>query len=145
MDIFFLKKAREANKLCYGVEKYSTQMGAIDAIKLKDQVSMLLQAINDTTTTESGESMTDGLLDAYLSFNLDTMLVMSNDPSMPKKFNKIFLVDRNVGMANNFEKIALEHTLFCVVGAAHLGGDKGVIALLRKKGYIVEPVKFEWK
>lgn len=145
LDIFFLKKAREANKFCYGVEKYSTQMGAIDAIKLKDQVAMLLQAINDTTTTESGESMTDGLLDAYLSFNLDTMLVMSNDPSMPKKFNKIFLVDRNVGMANNFEKIALEHTLFCVVGAAHLGGDKGVIALLRKKGYTVEPVKFEWK
>ena len=145
LDVFFLKKAREANKLCYGVETYSTQMGAIDAIKLKEQVAMLLQAINDTTTTDSGESMTDGLLDAYLSFNLDTMLVMSNDPSMPKKFNKIFLVDRNVGMANNFEKIALEHNLFCVVGAAHLGGDKGVIALLRKKGYTVEPVKFEWK
>ena len=145
LDVFFLKKAREANKLCYGVETYSTQMGAIDAIKLKEQVAMLVAAINDTTTTDSGESMTDGLLEAYLSFNLDTMLVMSNDPSMPKKFNKIFLVDRNVGMAKNFEKIALEHSLFCVVGAAHLGGDKGVIALLRKKGYTVEPVKFEWK
>ena len=145
LDVFFLKKAREANKLCYGVETYSTQMGAIDAIKLKEQVTMLVAAINDTTYTDSGESMTDGLLEAYLSFNLDTMLVMSNDPSMPKKFNKIFLVDRNVGMAKNFEKIALEHNLFCVVGAAHLGGDKGVIALLRKKGYTVEPVKFKWK
>lgn len=144
LDVFFLKKAREANKLCYGVEKYQTQIDAIDAISLKEQVDMLVAALNDTTT-QSGEDESAAMLDAYLSFNLDTMIVMSNDPSMPKKFNKVFLIDRNVGMAKNFEKIALEHSLFCVVGAAHLGGDKGVIALLRKKGYTVEPVMFQWK
>jgi len=30
---------------------------------------------------------------------------------------------------------------FFAVGAAHLGGDIGVIALLRKQGYSVKPVK----
>ena len=34
--------------------------------------------------------------------------------------------------------------VFCAVGCAHLPGDKGLIGLLRKKGYTVEPVKFEW-
>ncbi|MBO4645232.1 MAG: TraB/GumN family protein [Bacteroidales bacterium] len=130
LDIFLLKKAREAGKLCYGVEKYETQIAAIDAISLKEQLKMLSSSLNGT---EEETEQFDDLLNAYLSFNLDTMLILSNDPSMPKKFNKVFLIDRNVGMADNFEKIAREHTLFCVVGAAHLGGTKGVIALLRKK------------
>jgi uncharacterized protein YbaP (TraB family) len=30
---------------------------------------------------------------------------------------------------------------FFAVGAAHLGGDIGVITLLRKQGYTVKPVK----
>ena len=144
LDVFFLKKAREANMLCYGVEEFKTQTDAIDAISLKEQVAMLVAAINNTDTAAVGDESA-AMLNAYLSFNLDTMVAMSNDPSMPKKFNKIFLIDRNVGMAKNFEKIALEYSLFCVVGAAHLGGSKGVIALLRKKGYTVEPVMFEWK
>lgn len=145
LDLFFLKKAREAGKLCYGVEKYQTQIDAIDAISLKEQIKMLSMAINDTSSQVDGESSSMELLNVYLAFDLDSMLVLSNDESMPKKFNQIFLIDRNVGMAKNFEKIAKEHTLFCAVGAAHLGGVKGVIALLRKKGYTVEPVPFQWK
>ena len=138
LDLYFLKKAREAGKLCYGVEKFQVQVDAIDAIKLKDQIKMLSQSLHDTTTADTSESQK--LLEVYLAADLDKMLEMSNDASMPAKFNKIFLIDRNVGMAKNFEKIAKEHSLFCAVGAAHLGGEKGVIALLRKKGYTVEPV-----
>jgi hypothetical protein len=47
-------------------------------------------------------------------------------------------------MAKRFVEIAKKQTLFCAVGCAHLAGDKGVIALLRKKGYTVEPVAFSW-
>ena len=144
LDLFFLKKAREAGKLCYGVEKYQTQVDAIDAIKLKEQVKMLTESINDTSA-DTGDDQMLGLLNAYLGFELDSLLALSDDASMPKKFNKVFLIDRNVGMANNFEKIAREHSLFCAVGAAHLGGPKGVISLLRRKGYTVEPVPFQWK
>lgn len=147
LDMFLLSTAREHQMLCYGVEEYQTQINAIDAISLKQQVKMLKAAINDigTADTVSGSNSADDLLNTYLSFDLEKMLDLSNDESMPKKFNRIFLIDRNVGMADNFEKIAKGHTLFCAVGAAHLGGPKGVISLLRKKGYTVEPVVFKWK
>jgi len=85
------------------------------------------------------------MLEAYLSFNLDKMTEMMQDPSLPRKFDKVLINKRNVTMAKQFEKIAKEHTLFCAVGTGHLGGEKGVIALLRKKGYAVEPVVFRWQ
>lgn len=147
LDLFFLKRSRANGKSCYGVEEYSTQIDAIDAIKLKEQVKMLVESLHankaDDTTSTSTEF--DELLQAYLSFNFEKMLELSNDPSMPKKFNKVFLIDRNVGMADNFVKIARGQSLFCAVGAAHLAGEKGVLSLLRKKGYTVEPVLFEWR
>ena len=33
-------------------------------------------------------------------------------------------------------------TAFIAVGAGHLGGQEGVIELLKKEGYTVTPVKF---
>jgi uncharacterized protein YbaP (TraB family) len=72
------------------------------------------------------------------------MTKMMQDTTLPKKFEKVLINNRNVTMAKHFEIIANEHTLFCAVGAGHLGGKKGVIALLRKKGYTVEPVVFGW-
>lgn len=149
LDLFFLRKAREANKFCYGLETFKIQMSAIDAISLKDQMKMLVNALENQGDTTSIEATaldpSAEMLTTYLAFDLDKMIVMCEDPSMPKKFNKIFLIDRNAGMAKEFVRIAKSHSLFCGVGAAHLGGEKGLINLLRKKGYTVEPVIFNWK
>ena len=143
LDVYFLKKARAAGKNCYGVEQYQDQIAAIDAISLKDQVKMLVESL-DENTEDTAQSQFDELLEAYLTYDFDKMLKLSSDPSLPKKFNKVFLIDRNVGMADHFAEIARSQSLFCVVGAAHLAGEKGVPALLRKKGYTVEPVLFQF-
>ena len=143
LDVYFLKKARAAEKKCYGVEQYQDQIAAIDAISLKDQVKMLVESL-DENTEDTAQSQFDELLEAYLTYDFDKMLKLSSDPSLPKKFNKVFLIDRNVGMADHFAEIARSQSLFCVVGAAHLAGEKGVPALLRKKGYTVEPVLFQF-
>jgi len=37
------------------------------------------------------------------------------------------------------------NSVFVAVGAGHLGGESGVISLLRKAGYSVDPVKQEDK
>lgn len=141
LDLFLLKKARANGMVCYGVEEYMDQIRAIDAFSLKEQVEMLKYVLYDTTSVDGGF---EELLDAYLRFDLDKLTEMMQDKSLPKKFEKVLINKRNVTMAKQFDKIAGEHTLFCAVGAGHLGGKKGVIELLRKQGYTVEPVVFGW-
>jgi len=142
LDLYLLKRAREEGKTCYGVEQYMDQIKALDAIGMKDQLAMLTEIIRDSTNQSAKEM--EEILNAYLNFDLDRMWEMSLDTSLPKKFSKVLIYDRNVTMAKRFVEIAKKQTLFCAVGCAHLAGDKGVIALLRKKGYTVEPVVFRW-
>ncbi|MFH2095122.1 MAG: TraB/GumN family protein [Bacteroidota bacterium] len=142
LDMYFLNKARAAGKPVFGIEKFSDQMGAIDQISLEEQCEMLMESVRDTSKEEM---QFDDLLHAYLTANLDTMIVLSNDTALPEQFNKAFLVDRNVGMAKNIIKICKKQSTFNAIGAAHLGGDKGVIALLRKKGLVLKPVPFSFR
>ncbi len=142
LDLFLLKKARENGKVCYGLEEYMDQIRAIDAISLKEQADILRQFLHDTAqVSQDFETMTE----AYLRFELDSLAKMTQDTSLPKKFEKVLVSDRNVSMVKRFLSISGEHTVFCAVGAAHLAGKKGIIAMLRKKGYTVEPVPFTWK
>lgn len=143
LDLYFLKIARENNKSCFGVEKFSHQVAAIDAIPLKDQVDMLYQGLTDTVRNNDSIKLNE-MLNAYLNFDLQAVFEMTQDTSLPENFNKAFLIDRNKVMVKNFINIAKKHSLFCAVGAAHLPGEKGILELLREKGYVVEPVVFKW-
>ncbi|MDD2634824.1 MAG: TraB/GumN family protein [Bacteroidales bacterium] len=144
LDLYFLDKARKSDKSCYGVEKFMDQINAIDAISIQEQVDMLYEGLTDTSSINSDVQFEE-LLQAYLSFDMIKIFDVSNDTALPKEFNKAFLIDRNKKMAKNFVKIAKKESLFCAVGAAHLPGEKGVIELLRKKGYTVEPIPFNWE
>src|SRR5262249_22980237 len=62
--------------------------------------------------------------------------------SFSDAFDEKFLYRRNEIQANSIDSILRSGSaLFVGVGAAHLPGDRGVIELLRKKGYILRPVK----
>jgi len=50
------------------------------------------------------------------------------------------IVTRNGIMAEGLDSIVKKTSVFCAIGAAHLGGNKGVINLLRQKGYTVRKV-----
>ena len=145
LDMFLLDTARKVGKKCYGVEKLQTQIDAIDAISLKEQIRILSEALHkDYTDTNQTNIEFDNLLNAYLEADFDKIFDLTKDESLPKKFNQVFLVDRNIGMAKSLIHLMSTQSVFCTVGAAHLAGKKGVINILRKKGYIVEPIPFKW-
>ena len=50
------------------------------------------------------------------------------------------LVNRNKNWIPKLENWMKTKSLFIAVCAGHLAGDEGIINLLRKQGYTVEPV-----
>jgi uncharacterized protein YbaP (TraB family) len=55
-------------------------------------------------------------------------------------FQKKLLEDRNKAWIPRIDILCREKSSFIAVGAGHLGGPEGLIALLKKQGYQVTPV-----
>ena len=139
LDMHLDAMAKEQEKRRLGIEKFEHQAAAVKAIPLSKQAELLITSIEDTS---SGYSQFEEIITLYLSGDVEEMVEMSSDDElMPDNFAEEFLVKRNKVMAENIAKFSGEQTTFSAVGAAHLGGPDGVIALLRKAGYEVRPVK----
>ncbi|MDA3911511.1 MAG: TraB/GumN family protein [Bacteroidales bacterium] len=142
LDMHFIDTARKMELNVIALEEISDQIGAIDKMSVEDQVSMLLDGLEDYDN-HVGEQMTK-LVDAYITQDLKAMHVLMQDTALPKEFGEELLVSRNYGMAKAVRKIMKKQSVFAAFGAAHLVGDEGVIALLRKKGYTVKPVNVQF-
>ena len=85
--------------------------------------------------------MTEKLQNAYRRGDLDLMDSLDLLMERSDAFREKFLYRRNEIQANSIDSIIRHASLFAGVGAAHLPGRRGVIELLRKKGYTLRPVK----
>jgi uncharacterized protein YbaP (TraB family) len=122
-----------------GLETVEEQMGIFDTIPYKDQVKMLLSMID--SLPQARKEFRD-LVNLYKSENIQELYTATTKSSFGMEENQdIMLYDRNKKWIGRIKNIIAEKTTLFAVGAAHLGGDKGVIALLRKEGYTVTAVK----
>jgi len=132
-------KANAEQKEVGGLETMAYQMSLFDSIPYKDQAKMLLEAVR-STSTDSGSF--DKTAELYKQQNIEGMISMmtEDEESGVAGYEDLLLNNRN----NNWipvmsERMAKDPTFFAV-GAGHLGGQNGVIRLLRKAGYTVTPV-----
>ncbi len=142
LDMYLLQKAREEGKATYSIEKFEEQVAAIDKISLEDQAKMLMEEVKkEDEEGEEKEDDTEKLIQAYLDADLDKMIELLADTTLPAEFNQAFVIDRNKVMCKRIIKMIKKESCFCAVGAAHLGGEEGLIELLRAKGYTLKPIK----
>ncbi|HRE75148.1 MAG TPA: TraB/GumN family protein [Flavobacteriales bacterium] len=138
LDLHFFSQAKSKKKKVIGIEKFEEQMAAVDELTVEEQVDIILKGLGDST---SSLNKFDELIETYLKGDLEGMVRLTQDTLYPPKFNKAFLIDRNIVMADRIADICNKQVTFNAIGAGHLGGPEGVIALLRKKGYTVKPIK----
>lgn len=139
LDMFIYRTGRKYNKKTVGLEdvKNST-INIMKAQATMDQkeVDKNRQAILKILKNKSyNEALTDFYREKDLDM-IDSLSVLSSPPS----YLKAMLFDRNIEMVRNMDSIMKTGSLFSAIGAAHLPGEKGVIELLRRKGYTVIPV-----
>jgi uncharacterized protein YbaP (TraB family) len=136
MDLYFYKKAQKDKKKVIGIETVDEQIAALHSLNYKEQADLLIQSIEDIKKGPKSSDM--DLMKYYLEQNLDSLFAMSDEQQMPPKLYKAMITDRNIKMADRIALFIPKQTTFIAVGALHLPGPGGVIALLRKKGFVVE-------
>lgn len=121
-----------------GLESVEYQLSVFDAIPYKDQAKMLVESLR--ATDDSGSSQLDEMIQMYKSQDIQAMQKMiASDESM-KQFESALLGNRNRNWIPVMGRMMRTQSTFFAVGAGHLGGQEGVIALLRKEGYRVAPL-----
>lgn len=132
--------SKKQNEEIYGLETFAEQFEVFDAIPYKDQMEDLLTSAKDNMASDKAEY--DKMMAMYNAQDLNGLMkLMSETDNKTASHSDVLLVNRNKNWIPKIEKTAKEKPTFFGVGAAHLGGDNGVIMLLRKKGYKVEAVK----
>lgn len=139
IDLFIFQAASKLNKKVVSLEDFrQSEIKAKLAMIPDDEFSEEKQGYEDYSSGKFDVS--EKIEDAYRNGNLDaldslTKLVES------KNMQKYLLHDRNVFFVHHMDSIMRSgKALFSGVGAAHLPGNKGVIELLRRLNYKVEPV-----
>ncbi|MHA4737718.1 TraB/GumN family protein [Dyadobacter sp. MSC1_007] len=122
-----------------GIETLEEQMAIFDTIPYKDQVKMILMMIDSLPQARKEFRSMVGL---YKSQNINELYRMTLQSDFGMEGNEeVMLFSRNKKWIPRMRKIMTSKPTFFAVGAAHLGGEKGVIALLRKEGYKLRAVR----
>jgi len=84
----------------------------------------------------------DQMVHLYKDQQLDSMLAFDDASEFgSEKYNDLLLKNRNKNWVGQLKEVMKKESVFVAVGAGHLGGADGLINLLRKEGYKVDPLQ----
>jgi uncharacterized protein YbaP (TraB family) len=142
MEQLVMEEAKKNNKDIKGLETMDYQLSIFDSIPYSLQAKQLVKMVEDSD--KSSDKEMEELTNAYREQRLDKMDDLTQKEDMGiRDFTDLLLYNRNANWARQLKELMMNKSLVIAVGAGHLPGEKGVINLLRKAGYKVEPVRNE--
>jgi uncharacterized protein YbaP (TraB family) len=137
LDKHFYDRARGDAKTVQGLETVAFQISLFDGMTMEEQDRLLAETLKELDTQLTAMRT---LVDAWKAGDAATVerLVLQDVKSEPRIYQRM-LVDRNRDWLPKLEALfARRGRAFVVVGAAHLIGPDGLLAMLRARGYTVE-------
>lgn len=136
----FLAQTAVASKMpVIGLESVEAQIAVIDSEPLERQI----KALNETAVNpekDFGDFKT--LYKTYLTQNSDDLYDLAASQMKTLGYSQPKMLDqRNLSWIPVIEKNISVTPSFIAVGGGHLGGEKGVVNLLRARGYKLKPIK----
>ena len=133
-----MKLAKTQQKEIKGLETMEFQAAVFDSIPYSEQAKELLKSIDSMTVYKK---YFDTMVNVYKSQQLEKIeKLFSQSEFGMEEHQDILLDDRNKNWVGQLKTIMLKESVFVAVGAGHLVGNKGLIALLKKEGYTVRPL-----
>lgn len=133
--------AKKSKKPIDGLETIQYQMSMFDSIPYEAQADMLIGSIKGEGGEEDNEF--GKMVELYKNQDLLGLqdMITGNEDDIMTKYEKVLIVNRNRNWIALMKENMSKQPTFFAVGAGHLAGKEGVIALLREEGYQVIPLK----
>jgi len=137
LDKHFYDQAKTDGKAVQGLETAEYQISRLDGMTMEQQEHLLSESLKDLDSERA--NMTK-LVEAWRAGDAPNVerIVLSELKAEPLLYQRL-LVERNRNWLPKIEALfARSKRALVVVGAAHLVGPDGLIAMLKAKGYTVE-------
>jgi uncharacterized protein YbaP (TraB family) len=139
IDVHFLSKAPGKKKI-KEIESIDYQIGLLSGFSDSDQEAFLRYTLNEL---HSLGKEADRLMHAWKTGNTEELeSIVSKSINQEIGISSVYeklIYERNRNMASKIgEFLETKETHFIIVGAGHLVGNKGIINMLRQRGYRTE-------
>ena len=133
-----MKLAKLGKKEIKGLETMEFQSSVFDSIPYEEQAKELLNSIDSMATYSQ---YFDTMINVYKSQQLTAMEALFNKSEFGMQAHEdLLLNNRNRNWTTQLRDIMKKQSTFVAVGAGHLPGDQGLLALLKQAGYTVRPL-----
>lgn len=136
---YFVKEAKTEKKEVLGLETIEEQIAVMDKATTEQQVAWLMEIVNET---EKGNETYKQMIDLYAKQDIEALTKMISEQMVGMKGMEEEMLDkRNRNWIPVIEQNIKQKSTFFAVGAGHLGGEKGVLKLLRNQGYTIKSME----
>jgi len=142
LDLKVEAEAQKDGLTVTGLETIEKQLSALASIPNDQQIAMLKVGLK---YADRSDDLMETLVQMYLKRQIGAampfQLALAAEAGVPASafdgFKKILLIDRNAGMRDAALPLLDKGNAFIAVGALHLVGPAGLVALFRERGYTV--------
>jgi len=137
LDKHFFDLAKEKGKAVEGLETVEYQLSRLDGMTAEQQDRMLAQTLKEINTEKASVAKLTGAWKTGDAAGVEKLVLghLKDDPVLYQRL----LVERNKNWLPKIEALfARKGHALVLVGAAHLVGPDGLVAMLKAKGYTVE-------
>jgi len=137
-EMEFNEMAKKHSIPVKGLETVAFQLSVFDSIPYKAQAQMLVESLKSNDGESSGLKE---MIKSYIAQDLNKLSesITAEETAM-NPYLDMMLNNRNKKWIPIMAEVMKKEPCFFAVGAGHLGGKEGVINLLRKNNFVVEPV-----
>jgi hypothetical protein len=139
IDVRIMEYAAEVKKDTKGLETVAFQASLFDSIPYREQARELVRTID---SIGKYEKVLKDMVAVYNTQDIEKLHALAtHEEAGISAYTDLLLYKRNKNWVSQFTEIAKEKPTLFAVGAGHLGGEDGVINLLKQKGYTLRPLE----
>jgi uncharacterized protein YbaP (TraB family) len=140
VDQYFEDRAKKDGKPGKGLETVEQQMALFSGMTMEEAMEVLEQTLAEMETVEAEYQ---NMIQAWRIGDLEALqALLFREAEHYPRLMESFLYQRNRAWVPVLEQLIMDgRQAMVLVGAGHLGGEQGVLNLLRRKGYEVRQME----